>query len=78
VVATCCGEVAESTEILIPGIGDCAYRGIPTQKIASRKKLRSMKLMLSQLQTDCQPPEKQLLLNSELTSSFIFNAERGM
>ena len=25
VVATCCGELAESTEIFIPGIGDCAY-----------------------------------------------------
>ena len=24
VVATCCGELAELTEMLMPGIGDCA------------------------------------------------------
>jgi hypothetical protein len=78
VVATCWGEFAESTEILIPGIGDCAYSGIPTQKITSRNKLRSMNLMSSEQATDCQQVEKLFLLNSVRTSSFIFSEKRGM
>jgi hypothetical protein len=78
VVATCCGELAESTEMLIPGIGVCAYRGMPTQKMASRKKLCTMNLKLSGQETAFEQVEKLLLLNSVPTSSLIFDAKRGM
>ena len=78
VVATCCGELAESIEILIPGIGDCAYKGIPKQQIANSKKLRRMILILSKQEADCQLAEQETSLKKELISSFIFNAKRGM
>jgi hypothetical protein len=51
---------------------------MPTQKMASRKKLCTMNLKLSGQETAFEQVEKLLLLNSVPTSSLIFDAKRGM
>ena len=60
VVATCWGELAESIEMLIPGIGDCAYIGNPTQKNVNRNNLRITNFLLLKFKTSFQLTGKNL------------------